>query len=210
MIRVLALVALVSLNAVSVASAATFTFFGDPFEGSTAPATPGRQIVGGEDFISFDPLNDLFKLGIPGLGPDVLFANDVVESLPTTNVNVIVLRTFDNDANPATAFGAGNAANLIAGRITTPGAGLFIYFNSTLDLARLVYSADLDDQAADLKILFRMENLSGALGRTALAAFTAANFTFVDAAAVPEPATLALTAAGIVTVWTRRRRNWVS
>ena len=47
---------------------------------------------------------------------------------------MIVLETFDDDANAATAFAAGNAANLIAARLTTPGPGFFIYFNSALNL----------------------------------------------------------------------------
>ena len=33
------------------------------------------------------------------------------------------------------------------------GPGFFIYFNSGLDLPRLVYSTDLSDNTADLKVL---------------------------------------------------------
>jgi hypothetical protein len=118
-------------------------------------------------------------------------------------VNIIVLETLDNDANPATPFGAGSAANLIAGQIMTPGPGFFIYFNSGLDLPRLVFSTDLDDNTADLKVLFRMTNLSGQPG--GLATFTESNFAFV-----PEPSTLMLlAAAGMLWVGrtvVRRRR----
>ena len=109
-------------------------------------------------------------------GNQVLFANDVVGNLPTSGVNVIVLQTFDDDGNPVTPFGAGNAANLIADQITSPGAGFFIYFNSGLDLPRLVYSTDLNDNTADLKILFRMTNLTGQDGRDAIPTFTKSNF----------------------------------
>jgi len=203
--RLIASLALVSLTVASTASATTFTFSGDPFAGTTALVTPGRQIVAGETFISFDPATDNFRLAIPFTGNTVHFANDVVGNLPTSNVNVIVLETFDNDANPATAFAAGNAADLIAARVTSPGAGFFIYFNSGLDLARLVYSTDLDDNTADLKVLFRMTNLAGAFGRATLPSFTAANFTLVDP--VPEPSTMALTATGLIAAWRAARRR---
>ena len=116
-------------------------------------------------------------------------------SLPTSGVNIIVLQTFDNDGNPATPFGAGNAANLIADQITSPGAGFFIYFNSGLDLPRLVYSTDLNDNTADLKVLFRMTNLTGQAGRDPIPTFPASNF---EITTVPEPATILLLGAGLI------------
>ncbi len=89
------------------------------------------------------------------------FVNTVASSIPASGVNTIVLQTFDNDGNTATPFAAGNAADLIAAQITTPGPGFFIYFNQGLDLPRLVFSTDLNDPTADLKILFRLTNLTG-------------------------------------------------
>ncbi len=200
--RFLIMTALLTLSAT--ASAMTFPFTTDPFAGSDALTMPERQIVGGEASISFDTATDVFALGsaVFGVG-EVLFANDVVGNLPTSGVNVIVLETLDNDANPATPFGAGNAANLIADQITSPGPGFFIYFNSGLNLPRLVFSTDLDDNTADLKVLFRMTNLSGQ--PDALPTFTASNF-----AVVPEPSTLMLLAAagmlGVGRTTLRRRR----
>jgi hypothetical protein len=211
MMRALVLCLTVALLIVpATAGAAVFTFASDPFEGSTAPTTPGRQVVGGEALISFSIASDVFVLdqNAFGVGSDVQFANDVVGNLPTSNVNVIVLQTFDDDASGATPFGAGNAANLIAEQITSPGAGFFIYFNSGLDLPRLVFSVDLSDNTSDLKILARLTNLTGQAGRDALPDFTAANF---DIAVVPEPASLLLlTSAGAL--WAgryglRRRRR---
>ena len=201
--RFLIVTALLTLSAT--ASATTFPFNTDPFDGSVALTTPGRQIVGGEAFISFDTATDVFALesSVFGVGDEVHFANDVVGNLPTGGVNVVVLETLDNDADPTTPFGAGNAADLIAGQITSPGPGFFIYFNSGLNLPRLVFSTDLADNTADLKVLFRMTNLSGQ--PDALSTFTASNFAFV-----PEPPTLMLLAAGGM-VWvgrtTRRRRR---
>ena len=169
-------------------TAATFSFTTDPFAGSTAPNTPGRQVVGGEDLITFNIASDVFAFtsGVFGVSA-INFANNIVSNIPTTGVNTIVLRSFDNDSDSNTPFGAGNAANLIADRLTSPGSGFFIYFNSALDLPRLVYSADLNDNTSDLKILARLTNLSGQSGRDGLANFTAANFQIL-ASPVPEPA----------------------
>lgn len=190
----------------SPATAATITFNTDPFAGSTAPETPGRQVVGNELFTAFNPATDIFAFDSTAFGLDsVSFFNGLIGSLPTSGVNVVVLRTFDNDADPATAFVAGSAANLIAAQTTTNGPGLFIYFNSGLDLPRLVYSTNLNDEAADLKILARLTNLTGQSGRDALASFTAANFQIVTTPVpVPEPSTIVLLASAAV-IWGGRR-----
>ena len=74
--------------------------------------------------------------------------------------------------------------------------------------SRLVYSTDLSDSTADLKILFRLENLTGQGGRDALPTFTAANFAFTSA--VPEPSTAMLTAGAFALLagcGVRRRRR---
>lgn len=183
------------------ASAAVVTITGDPFAGSTALTTPGRQVVGGEPFVTFNPAVDRFAIDLGsfapyGFGPTLSVVNNVAGSLPTGGVNIVVLRSFDDDANPATPFGAGNAANLIATAITTPGPGFFIYFNQGLDLPRLVFSTDLNDNTADLKIVARLTNLTGAAGQAAFPSFTAANFTTVTAVlAEPGVALLATLAA---------------
>lgn len=174
------------------ASAATISFVTDPFAGSTALTTPGRQVVGGEPVVNFSIATDVFAFDPIVFGIDeILFANDVVESLPTTGVNVVVLQTLDSDADPATPFGAGNAANLIAAQITTSGPGFFIYFNSGLNLPRLVYSIDLSDNTVDLAVLARLSNLTGQPGQ--LPTFTEGNFALTQ---VPEPASVFLMMTG--------------
>jgi hypothetical protein len=190
------------LGSVSPAAAVTFAFTTDPFAGTSALETPGRQIVADEAFVSFSTDSDVFAFepAIFGAGDQILFANDLAANLPTSGVNVVVLRTLDNDADPGTPFGAGTAATLIAQRITAPGPGFFVYFNSGLDLPRLVYSVDLDDDQADLKILARITNLAGQ--SSALASFTESNF-----AMIPEPSTVTLVAlAGMLALAGRRSR----
>jgi hypothetical protein len=187
-------------------NAASFRFDTDPFAGSTALTTPGRQVVGGEASITFSIPDDVFSLEstVFGVGTSVNFVNDLAANLPASGVNVVVLQTFDNDGNPATPFGAGTAANLIAGQITTPGAGFFIYFNQGLDLPRLVFSTNLDDSDADLKILFRMTNLTGQGGRDLIPSFAASNF---NVTTTPEPSSfLLIPIVGAIGVYIRRRR----
>jgi hypothetical protein len=197
------------LTLCSAANAAVFRFDTDPFAGSTAPTDPGRQVVGGEDFIDFSIPADLFSLESTVFGVDtpVVLVNDIAENLPTGGANVIVLESFDNDSDPATAFNAGTAASLIASRVTTPGPGFFIYFNQGLDLPRLVFSTDLSDETADLKVLFRMTNLTGDAGRAAMPTFSAANFAITT---VPEPSSLFLiSSAGAIAfcLYLRRRKR---
>lgn len=185
------------------ANAATISFLASPFAGSTALTTPGRQVVGGELFTGFNIGTDVFAFQPTVFGIDeILFVNDFAGSIPASGVNVVVLQSLDNDGDPLTPFGAGNAANLIAGDITQSGPGFFIYFNSGLDLPRLVFSTDLSDNTADLKILARMTNFAGQPG--VLPTFTEDNFAVTE---VPEPATLLLMTTGGALWASRRRRN---
>ena len=182
--------------------ATTFTFKTDPFAGTNVLNTPGRQLLGGEDFLSFFVASDIFSMDAAafGVAGPVRFVDSTAANLPTGGVNVVVLQDFDNDANPLTPFGAGNAADLIAGRITEHGAGFFVYFNQGLNLPRLVFSTDLSSSASDLKVLARMLNLTGQEGRNAIPTFTAANFAIAETtSAAPEPSGfLMMIGAGLV------------
>ena len=129
-------------------------------------------------------------------------------TLPAGGVNVVVLQSFDNDNNPLTPFGAGNAANLIANQIMTSGPGFFVYFNQALDLPRLVYSTDLSSNTSDLKVLARMLNLPGQTGRDAMPDFTSANFVITtNASPVPKPSTFFMLLPGVGMCWFVLRRK---
>jgi hypothetical protein len=188
--------ALLSLN--GAVFGASISLLIDPLEGTTVRNTPGRQVVGSEFFIAFHTSTDTFVFDpvIFGGGNQLRFANGLAGDIPFS-ANVAVLQTLDNDGDSLTLFGAGNAADLLASRITVHGPGVFVYFNQGLNLARLVYSDDLASNQADLKILARMLNLTGQAGIDGLQTFSSANFALADSSAVPEPSSLAMLTGGV-------------
>lgn len=95
-----------------------------------------------------------------------------------------MLQDIDADGNPANgiANNAALSANLIASRFTAPTAGFSVYFNSALNLNRLVYSPDFNSAMSDLKIVARFTGATGLAAADALPRFSAANF----AATVPD------------------------
>ena len=50
------------------APATTFTFDTAPFAGTNVLNTPGRQVVGGEDFLPFIIANDIFSMDAAAFG----------------------------------------------------------------------------------------------------------------------------------------------
>jgi Ca2+-binding RTX toxin-like protein len=96
-----------------------------------------------------------------------------------SGANVIVLRNADNDGNPATAFNARSAATQIAGLTDGDRPGFFVYFNSVLQVNRLVFSSNLNDPNAPLQIIARLTDLTGQAAIDALARFSADNFAFL-------------------------------
>lgn len=160
-------------------------FAGDPFDGADVSAA-GRQVIGNEDFVgdfNFHQDAYLFDGDDFQVGGDVHFVS-VDATAPGADIakgaNVIVLLNSDNDNNAATPFNAGAAANQIAGLVEDDGAGFFVYFNSDLQLNRLVWSSNLNDATADLKIISRQTDLTGQDAIDALAAFSEDNFIFLS------------------------------
>lgn len=182
-----------------VAQAALINFDTAPFQGSAAnPDDAIRTVFGGSErqLPSFDVAHDSFVFDRTAfrLSGPLNFASSSAASLPALGAQVIVLQDTDNDANPATGFNAGTAANLIAGALTQDGAGFFIYSNSGLGVNRLVYSTNLNSNTADLAILARILSPTGADARAALPSFNAGNFAVSP---VPEPGSMALLALGL-------------
>lgn len=190
------------------AAAATINFATDPFVGSTALTTAGRQVSSLlEQTLPSFAAGDVFSFdaGVFGLGSNLTFANSLSSGLPASGSrDVIVLQDSDNDNNPATTFNAGAAANLIANAVTADGDGFFVYFNSLLGVNRLVYSTNLNNNTADLSILARINNPTGLDAINALPNFTAANFAVTP---VPEPSTYALMLVGLLGVAAVARRS---
>ena len=194
------------LTVSSASQAAMFNFDTDPFAGSTALQTPGRQVVANELFIpNFNFSADVisFDAAVFGVGQSVSFFNGLTAAVPPGGRNVIVQQDLDDgDATNGQSLNAVQAANLIAASVAQPGAGFYVYFNTALNLNRLVYSTDLDSPTADLKIIARFTDQTGQDGIGALSQYSAANF-----AVVPEPASIGLMLAGLAGVVLRRGAN---
>ncbi|WP_445638191.1 Calcium-binding protein [Nostoc sp. DSM 114161] len=117
--------------------------------------------------IGFD--NFVFETGQLGLdfGAKVKYQEGVSSKL-SGNANVLVLL----DAFPNAAAAAKAIAN--NNKITSD-EGLFVYYNSTLGISRVVYSTDLDDGGA-ISVVANLTNLTSLSNQ---AKFSSADFSFI-------------------------------
>jgi Ca2+-binding RTX toxin-like protein len=148
-----------------------FTYASDPFAGGT-PAPAGMTGINalnrpdritdyeiGRDRFAFD--GDIF-----GLKSISFQSNRSADLIPGFNAIVLL--------NPFPAAGA--AARAIADNPNVDAdAGVFIYFNTTLGISRLVYSKDLGD-GGDISVLANLTNQAGDAGIANLAKFSANDF----------------------------------
>jgi serralysin len=147
-----------------------FVYNNNPFANGlpTLAAQPNINVLNRPDTITDYTIGeDQF-----GLDQSALRLNNLVfqkgQSGQLADGNVIVL----TDSFPA----AGAAARAIANNNSiTADEGLFVYFNSTLGISRLVYSTDLGD-GGKISVLANLDNQRGAVGQTNIANFTAADF----------------------------------
>lgn len=151
----------------------TFGYYDSPFaNGYTVKSPNGISVLNQPDKISdyqigFD--NFVFETGQLGLdfGAQVKYKEGVSSKL-SGNANVLVLLdAFPNAAAAAKAIANNNAI--------TSDEGIFVYYNSTLGISRVVYSNDLDDGGA-ISVLANLTNLTSLSNQ---AKFSSADFSFI-------------------------------
>lgn len=152
----------------------TFVFEGDVFAGATPilAGTTGIRFVNQPDIIT-DYLIGRDRLAFDGtdLGIDHLkFQKGTTAQIATDGNFIVQLDPFINAATAAKAI-ADNPA-------ITAEEGVFVYFNTTLGISRLVYSQDLAN-GGNISILANLTNQAGSTGIANLNNFTATDFSLV-------------------------------
>ncbi len=148
-----------------------FAFSDNPFSGgATVTAANGIQVLNKPDKLTdFSISEDRLVFGKSQLGVnklDFTFGTNN-DSFGPGNLIVITENTFANAA--AAAKGLSNNASI------TADAGIFVYFNSTLGVARVVYSQDLGD-GGPISVIGQLENITN-VGD--LSKLTAQNFQLI-------------------------------
>ncbi|MBW4662147.1 MAG: hypothetical protein KME15_26125 [Drouetiella hepatica Uher 2000/2452] len=148
-----------------------FVFAGDVFAGATPiPAgTTGIQFVNQPDVITDYAIGqDQFVFNAKDLNINSLtFQKGVTTQIAADGNFIIQLDPFIN---------AATAARAIANNPTiTAKEGVFVYFNTTLGINRLVYSQDLAN-GGNISILANLTNQSGESGIASLNNFTTSDF----------------------------------
>ncbi|NEQ29147.1 MAG: calcium-binding protein, partial [Microcoleus sp. SIO2G3] len=147
-----------------------FAYNGNVFANGTPAlvAAPNINVLNQPDIVADYTIGeDQFLIGGQDLGIDTInFQKGASGQL--ANGNVIVL----TDGFAA----AGAAARAIANNnLITAEEGVFVYFNTTLGLTRVVYSENLGS-GGDISVLANLDNQRGATGQANIANFTAADF----------------------------------
>jgi serralysin len=148
-----------------------FVFSDNPFSGGpTVAAANGIQVLNKPDKLTdFSIGEDKLVFGKNQLGInklDFTFGTNN-DSFGPGNLIVITENTFANAA--AAAQGLANNASI------TADAGLFVYFNSTLGKARVVFSQDLSD-GGPISVIGQLDNITNVAD---LSKLTARDFALV-------------------------------
>jgi serralysin len=148
-----------------------FVFSDNPFSGgATVTAANGIQVLNKPDKLTdFSIAEDQLVFGKSQLGIDKLdftFGTNN-DSFGPGNLIVITENTFANAA--AAAKGLANNASI------TADAGIFVYFNSTLGVGRVVFSQDLSD-GGPISVIGQLDNIKN-VGD--LSKLTAQNFQLI-------------------------------
>jgi serralysin len=147
-----------------------FVYNGNPFANGapTLAAQPNINVLNRPDVVTdYSIGEDQFILDQSSLRLDSLVFQKG-QSAQLSNGNVLVL----TDGFAA----AGAAARAIANNNSiTADEGVFLYFNTTLGISRLVYSTDLGD-GGKISVLANLDNQRGAVGQANLANATAGDF----------------------------------
>lgn len=148
-----------------------FVFAGDVFAGATpiVAGTTGIQFVNQPDIITDYAIGqDQFVLNAKDLNINSLtFQKGVSTQIAADGNSIVLLDPLVNAATAARAI-ANNPA-------ITAKEGVFVYFNTTLGINRLVYSQDLAN-GGNISILANLTNQAGATGIANLNNFTASDF----------------------------------
>jgi serralysin len=147
-----------------------FAFTDSPFSGGApAPAANGIQVLNKPDIITDYAIGeDKLVFRSDQLGVENLNFQKGVSSQLSGHSNVLVLQdAFPNAAAAAKAIADNNAV--------TSDAGLFVYFNSTLGISRVVFSQDLSD-GGPISVLANLTNQTNPANQ---ANFSAKDFVLV-------------------------------
>lgn len=149
-----------------------FVFSDNPFSGgATVTAANGIQVLNKPDKLTdFSIYEDQLVFGKSQLGVNKLnFTSGTNnDSFGPGNLIVITENTFANAA-AAAAKGLANNASI------TADAGIFVYFNSTLGVGRVVFSQDLSD-GGPISVIGQLDNITN-VGD--LSKLTAQNFQLI-------------------------------
>ncbi|WP_421659022.1 calcium-binding protein [Leptothermofonsia sp. ETS-13] len=152
-----------------------FVFSGDVFANGIANlnAATGIEVLNTPDVVTDFAIGiDRFILNGDDLGINELIFQKGIAAEIASNANVLVLlNPFANAAAAAKAIADNNAI--------TADAGVFVYFNSTLGINRLVYSTDLGDGGA-ISVLANLTNQAGNDGISQLNQFRARDFALIE------------------------------